>query len=91
MQVTSAAVQTRDYPELLAVARSLEASFLSEMLKAAGLADMPEAFGGGYGEEQFASFLREEQAQRFAAAGGIGLTEAIYRSLIQSGGSNGEV
>ncbi|ABF65708.1 Peptidoglycan hydrolase flgJ [Ruegeria sp. TM1040] len=62
----------------------LEASFLSEMLKAAGLGKAPEAFGGGSGEDQFAGLLVNEQARAMAEAGGIGLAESIYNSLKDS-------
>ncbi|NIZ13287.1 rod-binding protein [Phaeobacter sp. HF9A] len=61
-----------------------EASFLSEMLKAAGLGKAPKAFGGGAGEDQFAGFLVDEQAHAIAESGGIGLAEAIYNSLKDS-------
>jgi Rod binding domain-containing protein len=59
----------------------LEATFLSEMLKHAGLGEARESFGGGIGEEQFASFLRDEQAGTMARAGGIGLAETIFQAL----------
>ncbi|MEZ5777385.1 MAG: rod-binding protein [Paracoccaceae bacterium] len=59
----------------------LEASFLAEMLKSAGLGEAREAFGGGVGEEQFSSFLRQEQAHALADRGGIGLAESIFRAL----------
>ncbi|OOY13742.1 hypothetical protein BMG00_08275 [Thioclava marina] len=62
-------------------AQALEAGFLSEMLKHAGLAEMNGAFGGGVGEEQFTSFLREEKAKRMVNAGGIGLAETIFKAL----------
>ncbi|MCG7623629.1 MULTISPECIES: rod-binding protein [unclassified Epibacterium] len=62
----------------------LEASFLSEMLKAAGLGKSPEAFGGGAGEDQFSGLLVNEQARAMAEAGGIGLAESIYNSLKDS-------
>lgn len=62
-------------------ARALEAGFLAEMLKAAGLHDTGSSFSGGAGEEQFASFLIEAQADAIAAAGGLGLAEAIFESL----------
>ncbi|GKY86701.1 rod-binding protein [Sinisalibacter aestuarii] len=62
-------------------ARELEASFLAEMLKSAGLGDMPDAFGGGAGEEQFASFLRLEQARAMVGAGGIGLARSLFDAL----------
>lgn len=66
---------------LRAAAVQLEATFLAEMLKSAGLGDSPSSFGGGAGEEQFASFLRETQAQSMADAGGIGLAEALFEAL----------
>ncbi|EPX82608.1 flagellar protein FlgJ, putative [Salipiger mucosus DSM 16094] len=62
-------------------ATRLETGFLSEMLKAAGLGETPGAFGGGAGEEQFASLLRHEHAKALAAQGGIGLAESIYNTL----------
>ena len=62
-------------------AGQLEARFLAEMLKAAGLGDARESFGGGAGEDQFASFLREAQAGEMVKAGGIGLAESLYQAL----------
>ena len=67
---------------LRSAAEEMEAAFLSEMLKSAGLGEMPSSFGGGAGEEHFASFLREEQARAMVQAGGIGLAEHIFQSLI---------
>jgi peptidoglycan hydrolase FlgJ len=66
---------------LLHQAKALEASFLSEMLGHAGLGDAREAFGGGAGEEQFTSFLRQEQAKQMVEKGGIGLAEHLFRAL----------
>ncbi len=67
-------------------AAEMEAAFLSQMLGAAGFGAAAEgSFGGGIGEEQFASFLRDAQARSMVAAGGIGLTESIFRAL---GGQN---
>lgn len=66
---------------LMKAARELEASFLAEMLKSAGLGETPEAFGGGPGEDQFASFLRLEQARAMVGAGGIGLAESLFEAL----------
>ena len=62
-------------------AQRLEAGFLKEMLSAAGLGHAPSAFGGGEGEDQFSSFLLDEQALRLTQAGGIGLAQSIYESL----------
>lgn len=68
-------------PRLRKAAQDLEASFLREMLKSAGLNATKAGFGGGIGEEQFASFLTEAQAQEIAQAGGIGLAETIFDAL----------
>ncbi|MGZ9812574.1 rod-binding protein [Pseudoroseicyclus sp. H15] len=68
-------------------AEELEATFLSEMLKSAGLGEMPSDFGGGPGEEHFASFLRNEQARAMVQAGGIGLAEHLFQAL--AGRANG--
>ncbi len=62
-------------------AKEMEAGFLAEMLKSAGLGKTSESFGGGAGEEQFASFLRQEQARAMVEGGGIGLAESIYNAL----------
>lgn len=66
---------------LHSAAQALEARFLSEMLRAAGLGETPAAFGGGIGEDQFASFLRDEQAEAIARRGGIGLAESIFAAM----------
>ncbi|MEJ6403228.1 rod-binding protein [Yoonia sp. 2307UL14-13] len=74
-----------DYAEndlkLRDAAQKLEATFLAEMLKSAGLGEARNAFGGGVGEDQFASFLREAQAEEMAKAGGIGLAEALFEAM----------
>lgn len=62
-------------------AEKLEAGFLAEMLKSAGLGQSRDAFGGGAGEDQFSSFLVQEQAMAMVKAGGIGLAEALFDSL----------
>ncbi len=72
---------TRQDNALRAAARELEASFLAEMLKSAGLGKPRQSFGGGEGEDQFGSFLRTEQAREMVKAGGIGLAESLYEAL----------
>jgi peptidoglycan hydrolase FlgJ len=62
-------------------AQALEASFLAEMLSYTGLGKASEEFSGGIGEDQFGSFLREEQAKMMVARGGIGLSESLFRAL----------
>src|SRR6056297_983629 len=73
-------------PALRAAADRLEATFLSEMLKAARFGEPPSEFGGGIGEDQFTSFLRNAQADAMVAAGGIGLAEQLFRSLAEEAG-----
>ncbi len=62
-------------------AEDIEVGFLTEMLKHSGLGETGESFGGGIGEEQFASFLREEQARAMVQKGGVGLAEQIFLSM----------
>jgi len=76
----SSADRTTDR-QLMNAAQEMEATFLAEMLKSAGLGEMPSAFGGGPGEEHFASFLRMEQARAMVKAGGIGLAQSIFEAM----------
>ncbi|MGC9418329.1 MAG: rod-binding protein [Rhodovulum sp.] len=62
-------------------AEKLEAQFLAEMLKHAGLGETKGEFSGGIGETQFASFLREAQAEEMVRAGGIGLAESLFEAM----------
>jgi len=80
-QVQTHLPNTNREAELRAAARELEASFLAEMLKHAGMGEARNAFGGGAGEEQFASFLRMEHAHAMAKRGGIGLAENLFHAL----------
>ncbi|PHQ94393.1 MAG: chemotaxis protein chel [Marinosulfonomonas sp.] len=66
---------------LFQAAQDLEASFLAEMLKSAGFGKPRDAYGGGIGEDQFGSFLRQEQAKEMVKQGGIGLAESLYEAL----------
>jgi peptidoglycan hydrolase FlgJ len=70
--------------EMMAKAEELEATFLAEMLGHAGLGEASIEFGGGHGEEQFASFLKLEQARMFVEKGGIGLAELIFNSMVEA-------
>lgn len=74
--------QTGKEASLRHAARAFEAAFLAEMLRAAGAGRALESFGGGVGEEQFSSFLVDQQASRIADRGGIGLAEMILRRLL---------
>jgi len=66
---------------LFRAAQDLEASFLAEMLKSAGFGKPRDAYGGGIGEEQFGSFLRQEQAKEMVKQGGLGLAESLFEAL----------
>lgn len=79
------ASRTGEPDALRSAAKKLEAAFLSEMLKAARFGETPEVFGGGIGEDQFASFSRDATAEAMVEAGGIGLAERLFQSL-QKGG-----
>lgn len=72
---------------LRAKAAQLETAFLAEMLSFSGLGEVSESFGGGAGETQFASFLRQEQARLLVDQGGIGLAGLIFESLMAREGS----
>ena len=72
---------TLENKALREAAQKLEAGFLAEMLKSAGLGAKNSEFGGGAGEDQFSSFLIQEQAMQMVRAGGIGLSQSIYEAL----------
>lgn len=81
MEPTPLAPMTDRSALLQARAAALETAFLSQMLAHAGFDTAMAGMGGGTGGDQFASFLREQQAAGMVRAGGIGLTEAFFRSL----------
>ncbi len=73
------------HPEpLREAAKALEASFLAEMLAHAGLGETSEAFGGGPGEDAFASLLVREQARLLSERGGIGLAEKLFEAMTRA-------
>ncbi|MFN4129194.1 MAG: rod-binding protein [Paracoccaceae bacterium] len=74
----------RDQSQLYEKAKELETAFLSEMLAHAGLGESSDSFGGGIGEEQFASFLRNEQARGIVQKGGLGLAQTIFEALVKA-------
>lgn len=67
--------------ELRKAAQKLEATFLAEMLKSAGLGETRSYFGGGVGEDQFSSFLVQAKAEKLVETGGLGLAESIFQAL----------
>ena len=73
------------HAQLREVAQDLEAAFLAEMLKHAGFGEPrdDDSFGGGIGEEQFSSMLRDHHASAISSRGGLGLAEQIFTSLVR--------
>src|SRR5262245_16707765 len=67
-----------------AQAEDFEAVFLNSMFSEmmTGI-DGEGPFGGGTGVSVWRSFLTEEYAKSYAKAGGIGLADDVYRSLLQ--------
>ncbi len=76
-------IDSRATDLLWAKAQALEATFLSEMLGYAGVGEAATSFGGGVGEEQFESFLRQEQATAIVRHGGLGLAESLFHALTE--------
>jgi flagellar protein FlgJ len=81
LQPTNSVALSHRESALKEAAIKLEATFLSEMLKSAGVGESRGAFGGGVGEDQFGSFLRDAQASEMAKAGGIGLAAALFDAM----------
>lgn len=77
---------TSNNRRLMESAKQLEASFLAEMLKSAGVGETRQSFGGGAGEDHFSGFLVQEFANATVKAGGIGLAETIYHALASKEG-----
>jgi peptidoglycan hydrolase FlgJ len=49
-----------------------------------GTRDSRTSFGGGIGEDQFSSFLRDAQSTELAKSGGIGLAESLFNAMKRS-------
>ncbi|MEO1775299.1 MAG: rod-binding protein [Pseudomonadota bacterium] len=78
--------QSREEAALTA-GRQIEAAFLEEMLRFAGVAEPRESLGGGAGEAQFAPFLRRAYAEDMAQNRGLGIAEMVARSLLARDGA----
>jgi Rod binding domain-containing protein len=66
-------------------AKEFEAVFLTEMLKHAGLGQMPEAMNGGVGEAAFSDFLAREYAMGIAGTRSVGIADRVYKALKSEG------
>ncbi|MFD1342196.1 rod-binding protein [Litorisediminicola beolgyonensis] len=54
------------------------------MLAASKIGTPREAFGGGAGEDAFASFILDAHAEALVSRRGFGLSEHIFRSLVEA-------
>jgi len=73
-------------------AQDFEAVFLNQMFQHMFTAiDGEGPFGGGVGVGIWRSFLTEQYAKTFSKAGGIGLSDHVYRSLIAHQEARGAV
>ncbi len=77
-----------DDSTLRKASRDLEASFIAEMLKSAGVGKSRDSFGGGAGEDNFSSFLVTAQAEKIVESGGFGLAEKIFQALTRGAQEN---
>jgi peptidoglycan hydrolase FlgJ len=75
--------------DAMQAAKAFEAVFLAEMLEHSGLNAMPEGFGGGAGEDAFASFLTQEYARLLVERGGFGLAESVFASITARAAGSG--
>ncbi len=64
-------------------AEAFEAAFLADVLENSGINAMPDAFGGGAGEDAFSGLLTQEYGRLLAERGGIGLAEQVFELLKQ--------
>jgi Rod binding domain-containing protein len=77
--------QIRSQPNLEETAKAFETVFVAQMLETAGFGRARGAFGGGAGEDAFASMAIQHTAEAFVERGGLGLTASIVQALVQRG------
>lgn len=66
--------------EALKTARQLEAGFLAQMLKSAGL---DGAGAGSENDAPFASFRRQALADAIVERGGLGLAQQVFEAMME--------
>jgi Rod binding domain-containing protein len=70
--------------QMRAAAQDFEAVFLNSMFQQMFTnIDGEGPFGGGGGAGVWRSFLTQEYAKTVAKAGGVGIADQVYRSLLQ--------
>ena len=75
---------TSDPAKARAAAESFEAFYIGQFIEHmfAGIRT-DGMFGGGQGENVYRSMLTQEYGKTIAAAGGVGIADAVYRSILQ--------
>ena len=82
-QAALAPKATADHTKAKAAAQDFEAVFLNSMFQQMFTGIEGEGpFGGSGATGVWRSFLTDEYAKSFAKAGGIGIADQVYRSLI---------
>jgi flagellar protein FlgJ len=73
-----------DLTKLRETAQDFEAVFLSQMLKPMfeGI-ETDGMFGGGQGEEMWRSLMVDEYGKSIAKQGGIGIADAVMRTMLE--------
>jgi peptidoglycan hydrolase FlgJ len=65
-------------------AQDFEAVFLTQMFELMGQGIQADGtFGGGHAEEMTRSMLNDQYGKAVAKAGGIGVSDAIYREMVR--------
>ena len=78
-----------DRGEMRKAAEAFEAQFLGHMFQLA-MKDAPvdEVFGGGPGERMFRELLTDAWAESAVRSGGVGIADAVMRTMIQTQAEN---
>lgn len=82
--VRAGATPVADNPKAKEVARQFESIFLMQVLEtmSSGVEADP-MFGGGAGDKIYRSMFNEQTANAISSNGGIGVADAVYRSMLQ--------
>ena len=82
-QTSSPPMPTADRAAAKAAAQNFEAVFVSQMFgQMFQNVGTNSLFGGGHGEEMFRSMLIDEYGKLVAKRGGLGISDAVMRTLV---------
>src|SRR5687767_9456760 len=82
--IRAGTVPVAENPKAKDVAKQFEGIFLMQVLEtmSSGL-DTDPLFGGGAGDKIYRSMFNEQTANAISRQGGIGVADAVYRSMLQ--------